>query len=192
MSLERKSNLDGNAPLIVIAHRDEAVAFKGIPHELLVTNYGKVNAAIALTERLCSGPRPSEILVFGTAGRIDKSLKLQEVYEISSALEYDSIAGRIHNLYPDSSSPFPTAAIGTGSDFLEDPLKVSILQERGIQLVDMESSVYLQVAETFHLPIRVFKAISDDANSQAPLLWDQVVPKLSEKLYEVYLQVTGS
>ena len=183
--------MNGNAPLIVIAHRDEAVAFKGISHELLITDYGKVNAAIALTERICSGPRPSEILVFGTAGRIDKSLKLQEIYEISSALEYDSIAGRIHNIYPEDPSFLPTAVIGTGSDFLEDPLKVENLQGRGVQLVDMESSVYLQVAETFHLPIRIFKAISDDANSQAPLLWDQVAQKLSEKLYEVYLQVTG-
>lgn len=184
--------MDGNAPLIVIAHRDEAGAFKGIPHELLITDYGKVNTAIALTERLCSGPRPSEILVFGTAGRIDKNLKYQEVYEISSAVEYDSIVGKSYHLYPEETSPFTPAVIGTGSDFLDDPSKFQNLQLRGIQLVDMESSVYLQVAETFHLPIRVFKVISDDADSQAPLLWDQVAPKLSERLHEVYRQVTGA
>lgn len=183
--------MDGNAPLIVIAHRDEAVAFKGIPHEVLITDYGKVNAAISLTERLCNGPRPSEILVFGTAGRVDKTLKFQEVYEISSAVEYDSTLGKSFHLYPDNPSPFTSAIIGTGSDFLDDPSKFQALELRGIQLVDMESSVYLQVAENFHLPIRVIKVISDDADSQAPLLWDQVAPKLSERLYEVYRQITG-
>lgn len=183
--------MDGNAPLIVIAHRDEAVAFNEVTDELLITDYGKVNAAIALTERLCNGPRPSEILVFGTAGRIDKSLKFQDVYEISSAIEYDSIVGKTHNIYPDKPL-FTPAVIGTGSDFLDDPSKFQGLQFRGIQLVDMESSVYLQVAELFHLPIRIFKVISDDADSQAPLLWDQVAPKLSKRLHDVYLQVKAS
>ena len=177
------------SPLIVIAHPDEAQAFKDIPHELLVTGFGKVTAAVSLAKRLSSEPRPSEVLVFGTAGRIDSTLAFHTVYEITQALEYDAFGVPSYRREQPTASHFPPAVIGTGGSFLDDPAKATELRSQGIQLVDMESSVYLQVAEVFSMPIRIFKIISDDADAEAPLLWDKVAPELSRRLHETYLQL---
>jgi len=69
-------------------------------------------------------------------------------------------------------------------DFVYDAEAVALIQSLGAQLVDMETYVYIWVAQRFDIPIRVLKAVSDDAQDGATTGWDEAVAACSRALYE--------
>ncbi len=175
--------------LLVAALESELVAFPAeVPgYERLITGPGKVKAAYGLTRAL-DATAYDEILVVGTAGAIDQSLA-PGVHSIAAAFQYDVIddngrAGHHVSMPQSLTLGEGDVVIATGDSFVDDADTVREIAALGGRLVDMESYVYTWVAEQFGVPIRVWKAISDNAQDGANQTWEQAVAACSRQLWE--------
>lgn len=177
----------GNPRLLVAALESELVAF---PAELpgfdrLVTGPGKLQAAVALTEAL-TAQRYEEIVVVGTGGSIDASVG-PGVHEIAAALQHDvtdldGIVGQHVSLPPRVAHAREGIVIATGDRFIDDADAVAEIRMLGPGMVDMEAYAYMWVAERFGVPIRVFKAVTDNAQDGALTDWRETVARCSAQL----------
>lgn len=173
--------------LLVFAHADEAERFAeaGVPH--LVTGVGKINATLALTSALvAAGPGAIErVVVLGTAGAIDDEARLDTVYQMAAVTQHDFSlpsptivpAGELLNVH--------VAVIATGDVFVQDDSQRAAIAARGATLVDMESYAYAAVCERLSVPLQVFKAPSDFADSSTTQdEWDGVAQSKSGQLFD--------
>lgn len=181
--------------LLVAALESELVAFpEHLPgFEKRVTGPGKLKAAYGLTRALDAG-NYEEILVVGTAGAIDETIGAG-VHEVHWTFQHDvinedgvrgehvSMPQRMHLGTGDIS-------IATGDSFIDDADAVQLIRSLGGRLVDMESYVYAWVAAQFDVPIRIWKAVSDNAQDGANTTWEETVAdcshQLRERVREVY------
>ncbi len=171
--------------LLVFAHSDEATTFAqaGVPH--LLTGVGKVNAALSLTDAiLATGLRELErVVVLGTAGVVGEGPSLDEVYQISAAVQHD-FSLPSPRLEPAGEILAETAVIATGDVFVKDDEQRRFIAELGATLVDMETYAYASVCAKFGVPLQVFKAPSDFADSSTTdEEWDTVVFTKSDQLF---------
>ncbi len=166
----------------------ELVAF---PAELdgydrLVTGPGKLQAAYALTRRLDAADY-DEILVVGTAGSVVPGTR--GVFDVTAAIQHDvtdidGIAGQ-HVSLPSRvvTGRAGGVTIATGDHFVDDGDAVAHIRALDALLVDMETYAYIWVAQQFGVPIRVLKAVSDDAQGDAITDWRDAVAACSAELY---------
>lgn len=177
--------------LLVFAHADEAESFAeaGVAH--LVTGVGKINATLSLTEALLRAESGSisRVVVLGTAGAIGDEARLDTVYQIERVVQHDFSlpspaivpAGEI--LVPN------TATIATGDVFVQDDAQRASISALGAALVDMESYAYAVVCERLGVPLQLFKAPSDFADSSTTQdEWDGVVVSKSRQLLDFVAQ----
>jgi adenosylhomocysteine nucleosidase len=170
--------------LLVAALDSELSAFpETLPgFERLVTGPGKLQATYALTRALDRAAY-DEVLVVGTAGAVDAATV--GVHDVTAALQHDvsdvdGIAGQ-HVSLP----PLVTIAgregvtIATGDHFVDDAATVEAIRQLGGLLVDMETYAYIWVAQQFGVPIRVLKAVSDNAQDDAITDWRAAVAACS-------------
>ncbi|MFV0373785.1 nucleoside phosphorylase [Microbacterium sp.] len=183
--------------LLVAALDSELVAFPDpLPgFDRLVTGPGKLQAAYALTRALETG-RYDEIVVVGTAGSVDASLP-RAVHEVSEALQHDvtdidgvvgqhiSLPARVHTSIPGG------VTIATGDSFVDDAAVTARIRSLGAVLVDMETYVYIWVARQRGVPVRVLKAVSDDAEDDAITDWRAAVTACSGQLRERMRELYG-
>lgn len=173
--------------LLVAALESELVAF---PAELegfarLVTGPGKLQATYALTRALDADVY-DEILVVGTAGAVD--VATVGVHDVTAAIQHDvsdvdGIAGQHVSLPPIVTiAGREGATIATGDHFVDDAETVAAIRELGGVLVDMETYAYIWVAQQFGTPIRVLKAVSDNAQDDAITDWRATVAACSAQL----------
>jgi len=173
--------------LLVAALESELVAF---PAELegfarLVTGPGKLQATYALTRALDADVY-DEILVVGTAGAVDAATV--GVHDVTAAIQHDvsdvdGIAGQHVSLPPIVTiAGREGATIATGDHFVDDAATVAAIRELGGSLVDMETYAYIWVAQQFGIPIRVLKAVSDNAQDDAITDWRAAVAACSVQL----------
>jgi adenosylhomocysteine nucleosidase len=151
---------------------DKARAPEGI--EVIYTGVGKVNAASVATLALLV-LRPSLVINYGTAGRINESLS--GLLEVSDVIQRDMMAmplaprGRVpYSPELDRLSSGQTGVLcGTGDSFVTsvDPWLI----ENKVDIVDMELFAIAQVCQRHSLPWRAFKFITDDANDLAHQDW---------------------
>ena len=151
---------------------DKARAPDGV--EVIYTGVGKVNAASAATLALLV-LRPSLVVNYGTAGRINESLS--GLLEVSNVIQRDMMAmplaprGRVpYSPELDRLSSGQTGVVcGTGDSFVTtaDPWLI----ENKVDIVDMELFAIAQVCQRHSLPWRAFKFITDDANDLAHQDW---------------------
>ncbi|MBN9006332.1 MAG: 5'-methylthioadenosine nucleosidase [Rhizobiales bacterium] len=151
---------------------DKARAPEGV--EVIYTGVGKVNAASAATLALLV-LRPSLVINYGTAGRINESLS--GLLEVSDVIQRDMMAmplaprGRVpYSPELDRLSSGQTGVLcGTGDSFVTsvDPWLI----ENKVDIVDMELFAIAQVCQRHSLPWRAFKFITDDANDLAHQDW---------------------
>jgi adenosylhomocysteine nucleosidase len=151
---------------------DKARAPDGV--EVIYTGVGKVNAASAATLALLV-LRPSLVINYGTAGRINESLS--GLLEVSDVIQRDMMAmplaprGRVpYSPELDRLSSGQTGVLcGTGDSFVTsvDPWLI----ENKVDIVDMELFAIAQVCQRHSLPWRAFKFITDDANDLAHQDW---------------------
>lgn len=168
--------------LVVIAHPDEAQAFLKADIEVLVTGFGKVDSAVNLAKFL-SQNFYEEIIVLGTAGRVNPNVPVNTILEVGEAVQHDA-PFHTETITNPRTPIKPSVSIATGDTFVEyiDSLPVDV------DLVDMESYSYLKTALTFDVPIRIFKIVSDDADEGASQEWDIKVQKLSDFLLKFYVE----
>lgn len=167
---------------LFIAHPAEADAFLAAGLPIHLTNYGTENAT-AYMERYLSRSRPDLILVLGTAGRLNKKLNPYHVYDINMAGFKNAGETPERLIYNQTEEFRPQATILTTSSFVTSAPEGLNFEP---DLVDMETYNYFQVAKSHSIAIRVFKAVSDDADMEAEIKWDKEIPNLSNKLYHFY------
>ncbi|SDQ26704.1 nucleoside phosphorylase [Microbacterium sp. cf332] len=174
--------------LLVVAHRDELTGFPDhIPgFDILLTGPGKLPAAHELTRALDRSPY-DEVVVVGTAGAVAGAVG-PGIYEIADAVQHDvfdlaGVRGRHLSMPERVETGREGVRIATGDVFVDDADAVAVIRSLGAQLVDMETYVYIWVAERFGVPIRVLKAVSDDAQDGATTGWDDAVAACSAALY---------
>lgn len=175
--------------LLVAALDSELVAFSEPldGFDRLVTGPGKLKATYSLTRALDAAAY-DEILVVGTAGVLDLALPAG-VHEIAIAFQHDVIdENGVHGQHVSMPQQIVigegATTIATGDSFIDDADAVIAIRALGGQLVDMESYAYAWVAAQFGVPIRIWKAISDNAQDGANTTWDEAVTACSHELRE--------
>lgn len=175
--------------LLVAALDIELVAFpESIPgYVRLVTGAGKLRAAMGLTQALERGIY-DEVLVLGTAGSVGGKLGLG-VYDIASAIQWD-----VSDLEGEQGKSMVVPAvvetgregivIATGDKFVQHQAETDVITALGGSMVDMETYVYIWVAQQYGVPIRVVKAVSDSAEDGAIFDWRTRVTQCSAELWE--------
>ena len=142
--------------------------------EVIYSGVGKVNAASAATLALLV-LRPSLVINYGTAGRINETLS--GLVEVAHVVQRDMMAmplvPRGRTPYSSNldklSSGFDGVTCGTGDSFVTsgDPW----LTENNVDLVDMELFAIAHVCQRHSIPWRAFKFITDDANNLVADHW---------------------
>ena len=149
-----------------------------------VGGVGKVNAASGATLALLV-LRPSLVINYGTAGRINEALS--GLVEVAHVVQRDMMAmplvPRGRTPYSSNldrlSSGFDGVTCGTGDSFVTsgDPW----LTENNVDLVDMELFAIAHVCQRHTIPWRAFKFITGGADQWAAdvgngqeLFWDTV------------------
>jgi len=176
--------------LLVAALASELSAFPDeIPgFDRLITGAGKLNATYALTRAL-SGAEYDEIVVVGTAGASDPTLELT-AHEITAAVQHDvrdidgTFGRHVSDSVPDRvSTGRAGVVIATGDSFVDDAESTATIRSLGASLVDMETYAYIWVAERFGVPIRAFRAVSDNAEDGAYEDWTAALDACSRQLW---------
>lgn len=133
-----------------------------------------------------AGASFERVVVLGTAGAVDDEVRLDTVYQIEAFVQHD-FSLPSPKVVP--AGPLlegvPLSIIATGDVFVQDDSQRAALSAVGAQLVDMESYAYAVVCERLGIPLQVFKAPSDFANSSTTQdEWDGVVMTKSRQLFE--------
>ncbi|GIH02732.1 nucleosidase [Rhizocola hellebori] len=170
-------------PLVVVALEEEA-AHLDIDLPILITGVGKVNAALAVTRRLASAPRPSMIINLGTAGGLRPGLS--GTHEIGSVIQHDfdsvsieALTGRRYGAAIELAAQ--GLVLATGDVFVSDPAVRDRLAEDA-HLVDMEGYAVAAAAAAFDIPVRMVKHVSDDADHSAIKSWTSTIAESSRAL----------
>lgn len=161
--------------VFVIAMQSEALAVRdalGDDVEIIVSGIGKVNAAAAAQKAIMLGA--TEILNCGLCGGMDEAMEISDVYEVSSAVEYDFDLAELNgtdvgvlNERKDQYIParvkgvFPGRIIATGDRFTNSEDDFSLLERLGCTLRDMEAAAIAHVCEKNDIVFRSLKAVSD-------------------------------
>jgi adenosylhomocysteine nucleosidase len=161
---------------------DKARAPAGV--EVIYSGAGKVNASSAATLALLV-LRPSLLINYGTAGRINEALS--GLVEVAHVVQRDMMAmplvPRGRTPYSSNldklSSGFGNVTCGTGDNFVAsgDPW----LGENNVDIVDMELFAIAHVCQRHTIPWRAFKFVAgdadhwiDDVGKGQDLFWDAV------------------
>lgn len=162
--------------------------------ERVVTGAGKLKAAHGLTRALERGEY-EEIVVLGTAGAVVPELQ-GGVHEIAAAVQHDvwdgdHVVGQHVTLPPRVETGHPGEVIATGDHFVDTAAGQATVLALGASLIDMETYVYIWVAQQYGVPIRVIRSVSDAADEGAFLEWDVVVAACSAQLWEWFQREYG-
>lgn len=156
------------------------------------TGPGKVKAAYGLTrvldEAAAAGEQYEEIVVVGTAGSLVSDLP-SGVHEIAQAFQHDvrdeaQVRGQHVSMPARIQTGRSGVVIATGDSFVDDPDEAETVRGLGGVLVDMETYVYVWVAQQYGIPIRVIRTVSDSAQDGAAQTWDESVVACSGVLWD--------
>jgi adenosylhomocysteine nucleosidase len=170
--------------------------------EVLYTGVGKVNAAMMLTRRLSRGPLPHVVINLGSAGAQQRATG--SVVACTAFVEHDMNAtalGFAHGQTPFEadvmlSCPLPVSwqTIGlneavcyTGDLFVCEPHT-----HFEYDVVDMEGYALARVCQLFCLPLVSLKFITDGADGQAALDWNDAVIQAAAALAKVMQQIQAT
>lgn len=179
--------------VICVALEAELPDFRMEGYKVLYTGVGKVQAATALAKHLCQSAlyKPTEIWNYGTAGGLNP--QVTGLNEVGAFVQRDMIAepqaprGSIPFTDPllgdiKTQSPVGGVRCGTGDSFVmqADPWFTTA----DIDCVDMEGWALAYVAQSYNIPFRSFKYISDMADENAMEEWTTNVANGAELFTE--------
>lgn len=180
---------DKSVKLLVAALEIELDAFPASIEgfDRLVTGAGKLKAALGLTRALERGIY-DQILVLGTAGSVGGKLPLG-IYDIAEAIQWDvadldGVAGQSMVVPNRVATGREGITIATGDKFVQAASESAVIESLGGSMVDMETYVYIWVAQQYDVPIRVVKAVSDSAEDGAIFDWRTRVTECSADLWQ--------
>ncbi len=177
--------------LVLAALESELYSKNSSLQTIHYTGVGKVNAALATT-KLIIKERPNLILNIGTAGCLRLEL-LGGVFAVGEVIERDMFAEPLaprgsvpySNQNPILKSDFGTVRCATGDSFVLK--KDDWLDEKGVDLVDMELFAIAKVAEHFGVEWRAIKFASDTADENAGIDWQNSL-KTSQLVFKELLE----
>lgn len=185
----------------------------GIDIVLVQSGIGKVNAAIATT-LLIDTYEVEAVINTGSAGGIGQGLSVEDLV-ISSELSYNDADARVfgydYGQIPQMPSTykadsnlidlFEEAAvmknwdikkglIVTGDSFISDKKKISEISEhfKDVLVTEMEGAAVAQTCYQFNVPFVVIRAVSDVADEEASLSFDEFIDKVGKKSAETVIQ----
>jgi adenosylhomocysteine nucleosidase len=170
---------------VVVAVLEEAQAFAD-RYPTLVTGVGKVRAATATTWALAAH-QPRVVVNVGTAGALRVgAVALGAVHEVGRVIQHDLNGRAVAALTGhDPAPPIALAAGGpvlaTGDRFIASPDERDALAAHA-DLVDMEGYAVAAAATRLGVPVRLAKAISDDAGHDAAASWSDALHAASHRL----------
>ncbi len=161
--------------VVVIAMEKEAEAVKaafGDGFKTIVCGIGKVNAAAAAQQAIDMGA--DEVLNCGLCGGLDPQMKVGDVYEVESAVEYDFDLAQINGTSPGvlnekdtpylaafPTSVYPSRILASGDRFTDSDADFRLLDALKCTLKDMEGAAIAHVCEKNSVKFRSLKAVSD-------------------------------
>lgn len=161
---------------IVALASELPIEFWPFEEPIIYSGVGKLNAAFT-TMRAISKYEPELILNLGTVGSLNDELR--NVVEINKVIQRDFDA---EPLAPRGAVPFEDfpselfsgygdASCGTGDTFVR--VRDNWLQNKKIDVVDMELFAIAKVCVQLDIPWRSFKFISDHVNVHSDSDWEQ-------------------
>lgn len=196
--LEEKTIADKTYWLGSYQDKDLVIAQSGV---------GKVNAALATT--VVALEDPDVIINTGSAGAIDPSLKIGDIvlaeyaiYNDVDATAFDNVLGQVDGMpvnYPTdpqwrsafyqyysehaSQANIKVGPIVSGDSFIASQDKVAWIQEHfpGAMCTEMEGTAIGQVAYRFKIPFVIIRAISDTANHDANITFEEFIEKVGRQ-----------
>lgn len=151
---------------------DSVRPFLKADDRLYLSGIGKVNAAAAAQKAIDEGA--IEILNAGVVGGFGSDIAVGDVFEVSSAVEYDfdlsAVNGSSVGQLDEYDSPFlpftvrgvyPPRCLATGDRFTDDPGDGGFLESLGCSLRDMEGAAIAHVCRKNGVPCRSLKCVSD-------------------------------
>lgn len=182
-------------------------------HEIIVARcgIGKVNAAIATT--LVAQTNPDLIINTGSAGALAPDRQIGDIVIGEATMYHDADArafgyelGQVPTMparykapenliqgfldaYHETDLNATTGLILTGDQFIADTDKVNDLYQtfRGAQCAEMEGAAVAQVAHQFGADCIVIRAISDTAQQDANVVFDEFVVTAGQNAAKVTL-----
>ena len=171
------------APTVILTALPHELAAADAPAgvEVVYCGVGKVNAALHAAQVILER-RPSLVINFGTAGKIDP--RHDGLLEIAAVVQRDMLAmplapRGVTPLMPEAQQParlesgYPGVVCGTGDSFVS--AADDWLLEQRIDLVDMELFAIARACRHFGVPWRAFKFITDGADEGAADDWQSRV-----------------
>lgn len=180
---------------------------------LVQSGIGKVNAAIATT-LLIETYNVEAVINTGSAGGIGDGLSVEDLV-ISSELSYNDADARVfgydygqipqmpskYHSDPHLIKVFITAAkkknwdikqglIVTGDSFISNEKKIVEIKEhfKDVLVTEMEGAAVAQTCYQFNIPFVVIRAVSDVADEEASLSFDEFIEKVGKKSAETVIQ----
>ena len=162
--------------LIVVALENELPAHLVPGWKVLYTGVGKVNAAIAVTEAVLSGKR-QYLINYGTAGAVNPAITgLNRVNHIVQRdMDVRPLGFELGHTPFDSLGHIdlggPGVSLSTGDHFVTNPPELTT------DIVDMEAYAIAKVAKVFKISFECWKYVSDKADEDAAVNWQESVTK---------------
>jgi len=187
----------------------------GVNVVLVRSGIGKVNAAVAAT-LLIRDFKPTCIVNTGSAGGLKSDMEVGDIVVSSKVFHHDfdlkpigfqhgEIPGlpvffesdkRLvsvieENLNNDPNTRHTIGQVGTGEFFVSSEDYVSETKRRFPEVVaiEMEAAAIAQVCFQFDVPFVVIRAISDVADKESPMSFDQFVKVAGKKSAEMLLSI---
>jgi len=189
-------------------------AVKGTKLVLVRSGIGKVNAGIC-TQILASVYGVDTVINTGIAGSLNADIDIGDIVVSTSLVQYDVDArnfgyklGEIPRmnivefpadkyLIDKTQSVFDSLGLGiklykgmvaTGDKFVsEDGLKAEIISNFHAYCVEMEGAAIAQAAQSLNLPFLVIRAMSDNANHEASISFDEFIIEAGRRSAQVLL-----
>ncbi|OFN04787.1 hypothetical protein HMPREF2626_04000 [Aerococcus sp. HMSC062A02] len=186
-------------------------------HELAIAQcgIGKVNAALATTLLAMDGP--DLIINNGSAGAVDKDLAVGDLvlaqeaaYHDVDMTAFDQIYGQIEGLparfqadsnylsrfeqcLADQGETVNRGLVVSGDSFVASPAKVEEIAQNlpGALCTEMEGAAIAHVAYQFQLPFLIARAMSDTAEQDAAIDFDQFISEVGPKSARLTLNFIG-
>jgi adenosylhomocysteine nucleosidase len=192
------------SPAILVAmalHAESLGRFEREGVEVVFTGVGKVNAAIALTQRLAhhrrAGLGPAFVVNFGTAGSnrfpprslvacrrfVDRDMDVAALGFTAGETPFDDLPPMLE--FPVCFPGLPDAICGTGDSFATRTQGVSC------DVVDMEAYALAKVCRIEGAGFACVKYVSDGANEQAAAHWRQNVSGAAEHFVGLYRELVS-
>ncbi len=167
------SNLEGAVEKNLYGRRVVTGRLNGEDCFVVVSGIGKSNAAAA-TQLALQMTGANTIYNVGVAGGIEPSMKVGDIYEVSSAVQYDfdlvEINGTQMGTLNERKDPFipchllscaPAKILGTGDRFNDSDVDAKLLNDLGASLRDMEGGAIAHVCERAGVQFVSVKCVSD-------------------------------